>query len=54
MKNNAGDLFETLLQDKNLGLSIGNDEALDYDRISFGIPQLDKITNGGYLRNVSH
>lgn len=47
MKNNAADLFETLLKDKNLGLSIGNDAALEYDRISFGIPQLDKITNGG-------
>ena len=33
MKTNAEDLFETLLKDKNLGLSIGNDEALEYEPI---------------------
>tara|TARA_Y100000034_G_C6905543_1_gene420030 strand:+ start:3381 stop:4361 length:981 start_codon:yes stop_codon:yes gene_type:complete len=44
---NSDDLFNGLLGDKELGFLVGDDPTFEYRRISFGIPQLDKITNGG-------
>ena len=44
---NSDQLFKGLLDDKELGFLAGDDQFFTYDRIPFGIPQLDKITNGG-------
>jgi recombination protein RecA len=43
----ANDLFNTLLEDKNLGFVVGNSEEFLYEKIPFNIPALDRITNGG-------
>jgi len=41
------EMFAGLLDQSELGFLAGDDKFFKYDRIPFGIPQLDKITNGG-------
>lgn len=47
MKDNAEQVIQQLLANKNLNLFRGNNTAFDYDRIPFGIPALDTLTGGG-------
>ena len=39
--------LESMLGDKKLGIVMGNDPSLGYDRLPFGVPSLDKLTGGG-------
>ena len=50
MKNNANEVIEQLLGNKKLNLRRGNSAELDYDKIPFGIPALDKLTGGGIAK----
>ena len=50
MKDNAKDVIEQLLGNKKLNLRRGNSAELDYDKIPFGIPALDKLTGGGIAK----
>jgi recombination protein RecA len=50
MKDNAKDVIEQLLGNKKLNLKRGNSKELDYDKIPFGIPALDKLTGGGIAK----
>mgnify|MGYP003118023173 FL=1 len=47
MKDNAEQVIQQLLANKNLNLFRGNNTAFDYERIPFGIPALDTLTGGG-------
>ena len=47
MKDNANDVFKSLLSNKKLNLSLGNSDHFEYERIPFGIPSLDNLTGGG-------
>ena len=47
MKDNAEQVIQQLLANKNLNLFRGNNTAFAYDRIPFGIPALDTLTGGG-------
>ncbi len=42
----ADEAIEKLLKN-NKSLRLGNDNSFNYERIAFGIPALDKLTNGG-------
>ena len=42
--------LESMLGDKKLGIVMGNDPSLGYDRLPFGVPSLDKLTGGGLQR----
>ena len=42
----ADEAIEKLLK-SNKSLRLGNDNSFNYERIAFGIPALDKLTNGG-------
>ena len=44
MKDNANDVFKSLLSNKKLNLSLGNSDHFEYERIPFGIPSLDNLT----------
>jgi recombination protein RecA len=50
MKDNAKEVIEQLLGNKKLNLKRGNSTELDYDKIPFGIPALDKLTGGGIAK----
>ena len=47
MKDNAEQVIQQLLANKNLNLFRGNNTSFAYDRIPFGIPALDTLTGGG-------
>ena len=47
MKKTAKDAISQLFKDKDLNLHFGDSEVFTYSRIPFGIPSLDKLTNGG-------
>ena len=50
MKSTAKEIFNTLLNDKKVKATTGDDTSFEYTKIPFNIPQLDKITNGGIPR----
>jgi|TARA_R110000824_G_scaffold399582_1_gene605226 recombination protein RecA len=50
MKDSAKEVIEQLLGNKKLNLKRGNSTELDYDKIPFGIPALDKLTGGGIAK----
>ena len=50
MKSSSKEIFESLLNDKKIKATKGNDVSFEYGKIPFNIPQLDKITNGGIPR----
>tara|TARA_Y100000310_G_scaffold345435_1_gene464999 strand:- start:7225 stop:8163 length:939 start_codon:yes stop_codon:yes gene_type:complete len=47
MKNTAEDAIQQLLSKKDLNLFRGDDTTFAYERITFGIPALDRLTGGG-------
>ena len=50
MKSTSKEIFNTLLNDKKVKATTGNDTSFEYTKIPFNIPQLDKITKGGIPR----
>ena len=42
--------LDSMLGDKKLGIVMGNDPSLGYERLAFGVPSLDKLTGGGIPR----
>jgi recombination protein RecA len=50
MKSTSKEIFESLLNDKKVKATRGDDVSFEYGKIPFNIPQLDKITNGGIPR----
>jgi len=50
MKDSAKEVIDQLLGNKKLNLKRGNSTELDYDKIPFGIPALDKLTGGGIAK----
>ena len=50
MKSTAKEIYNTLLNDKKVKATTGDDTSFEYTKIPFNIPQLDKITNGGIPR----
>ena len=50
MKSSSKEIFESLLNDKKIKATRGDDVSFEYSKIPFNIPQLDKITNGGIPR----
>jgi recombination protein RecA len=47
MESNRKKVIDQLLGNKKLNIVKGNDESFEYNRIEFGIPNLDKLTGGG-------
>ena len=43
--------LESMLGDKKLGIVMGNDPSLGYDRLPFGVPSLDKLTGGEHINH---